>query len=128
MYTSAAFQHGRLFSEMISDAAGEKHRCLFGVLPGRKLLIDGFSLKDIDCNADERYGLGMALRIAQGRGFSDVSLCARGLNLHASTAATLEDLDQLYSLSKCLPLYNQVILTDYDVNGQIKTENLQSTF
>ena len=47
VYTAAAFQHGRIFSEMIPDAAGEKHRCFFGGLPGGRLLIGGCSGPDV---------------------------------------------------------------------------------
>ena len=125
VYTAAAFQHGRLFTEMIPDKTGEKHRCLFGVLPGRKLLIDGFSLKDVSTVPDEQYGLGMALRIARDRGFSDINICAKGLNAYTDKAEPVEDLDVLYSLSRYLPLYDRVILTEYDENRQIKTEAIK---
>ena len=124
VYTAAAFQHGRLFSEMIPDTAGEKHRCLFGVLPGRKLLIDGFTIPDIEAPLSEEYGLGRAIRIAKSRGFTDIRLCAKGLNPPVSGAEPMEDPEELYSLSRQLPLYDSVILTEYDAAGQIKTETI----
>ena len=124
VYTAASFQHGRLFTEMIPDRAGEKHRCLFGVLPGRKLLIDGFSLPDIEAPLDEGYGLGRAIRVAKNRGFTDIRLCARGLNAPASEARDEEDVVELYGLSKQLPLFDRVILTEYDGEGRIRTETL----
>ena len=124
VYTATAFQHGRLFSEMIPDAAGEKHRCLFGVLPGRKLLIDGFTLPGIDASLCEEYGLGRAIRIAKDRGFTDIRLCAKGLNPPVSEARSIDDLEELYNLSRELPLYDQAILTELDENGQITTETI----
>ena len=124
VYTAAAFQRARLFSEMISDVSGEAHRCLFGVLPGRKLVIDGFTVPDIDAPLQESYGLGRAIKIARERGFTDIRLCARGLSVPASDAKALEDLEELYSLSRLLPLYDQVILTQYDENGHIQTETI----
>ena len=122
VYASVAFQHGRLFSELIPDAAGEKRRCLFGVLPGRKLLIDGFSVPDIHSPLSEEYGLGAAVRMAKDRGFTDICLCASGLNPPTCEAKTIEDMDELYDLSRQLPLYDQVILTEYDAQGHIRTE------
>lgn len=124
VYTATAFQRGRLFTEMIPDAAGKQRRCLFGVLPGRKLLIDGFSVPDIASPLSEEYGLGRAIRAAKERGFTDIRLCARGLNPPASAAKLQEDLDELYDLSGNLPLYDRVILTEYDRDGQIKIENI----
>ena len=124
VYTSAAFRHGRLFTEMIPDTSGEKHRCLFGVLPGRKLLIDGFSVPDIAAPLDEAYGLGRAIRVAKDRGFTDVSLCAAGLNPPTSNAAALDDLNELYDLSGELSLYDKVILTECSKDDKIKTESI----
>ena len=124
VYTAAAFQHGRVFSEMIPDAAGEKHRTFFGVLPGRRLLIDGFSVPDIAAPLDEAYGLGRAILLAKGRGFTDIRLCAAGLNAPACEAEPLEEIETLYDLSRNLPLYDRVILTEYDADGQIKTETI----
>lgn len=124
VYTATAFQHGRLFTEMIPDAAGEKYRCFFGVLPGRKLLIDGFSIPDIASPIDEAYGLGKAIRTAKDRGFTDIRLCAAGLNPPPCGVELQEDLNELYDLSRYLPLYDRVILTEYDANGQIKTETI----
>ena len=124
VYTATAFQHGRLFSEMIPDAAGEKHRCLFGVLPGRRLLIDGFDLPDIASPLSEEYGLGRAIRMAKEQGFSDVRLCAKGLNPPDSEASPSEDIEELYALSRQLPLFDRVILTEYDQDGQIQTETI----
>ncbi len=124
VYTAAAFRHGRYFSEMIPDAAGKEHRCFFGVLPGRKLLIDGFSVPDIAAPLSETYGLGRAVRVAKERGFTDVRLCARGLDAPSCEAERQEDIEQLYDLSKQLPLYDRVILTEYDQNGDIQTESI----
>lgn len=124
VYTATAFQRGRLFTEMIPDAAGKQRRCLFGVLPGRKLLIDGFSVPDIASPLSEEYGLGRAIRAAKERGFTDIRLCARGLNPPVSAAKLQEDLDELYDLSGNLPLYDRVILTEYDRDGQIIIENI----
>ena len=124
VYTAAAFRHGRLFSEMIPDAAGEKRRCLFGVLPGRTLLIDGFTVPDIDAPLNEDYGLGKAVRIAKDRGFTDIRLCARGLNPPICDAKPIADADELYALSRELPLYDQVILTAYGADGSIETETI----
>ena len=124
VYTAAAFQHGRLFSEMIPDRAGEKHRCFFGVLPGRKLLIDGFSVPDISAPINEGYGLGRAVRIGKDRGFTDIRLCARGLEHPACDAEPLEDLEELYGLSRQLPLYDRVILVERDRDGQLQTETI----
>ncbi len=125
VYTSVAFQHGRIFSEMIPDASGEKHRCLFGVLPGQRILIDGFSVPDIGAPIDEGYGLGRAIRIAKDRGFPSVYLCAAGLNPPANEAKPMEDLEFLYDLSRQLRLFDKVILTQYDGNGRIKTEDIE---
>ena len=122
VYTAAAFARARLFTELIPDPAGEKHRCLFAVLPGRRLLIDGFSIPDISAPLEEGYGLGRAIRIGRDRGFTDIRLCARGLNPPATEAKAAEDVEELYSLSRMLPLFDRVILTEYDGNGQIKTE------
>ena len=122
VYTAAAFQHGRLFSEMIPDAAGEKHRCLFGVLPGRKLLIDGYSVPQIEGPLDKAYGLGKAICVAKDRGFTDIRLCARRLNPPASEARPMEDLEELYDLGRQILLYDRVILVEQDSNGQLKTE------
>ena len=124
VYTSVAFRHGRLFSEMIPDRTGKKHRCFFGVLPGRRLLIDGFSVPDIEAALSEDYGLGKAVRIAKDRGFTDIRLCARGLNTPFSDATPIEDEDELYALSRELPLYDRVILTEFDAEGNIKTESI----
>lgn len=124
VYTAAAFQHGRLFTEMIPDAAGVTHRCLFGVLPGRRLLIDGFSVPDITAPLNDGYGLGKAICVARGRGFTDIHLCARGLNLPDPAIEPLEDLEELYALTGQLPLYDRVILTEYNEYGQIKTESI----
>ena len=124
VYSAAAFSRSRLFSEMIPDADGEKHRCLFGVLPGRRLLIDGFSIPHLSDPVEEGYGLGRAIRIAKDRGFTDIGLCARGLNPPDCEAEMIEDVEKLYALSKVLPLYDKVILTEYDGNGQIKTEEV----
>ncbi len=124
VYTAAAFQHGRLFFDMIPDRAGEKHRCLFGVLPGRKLLIDGFSLADISAPVSEDHGLGRAIRVAKDRGFTDIRLCAAGLNPPLSEAGLLTDLEELYGLSRQLPLFDRVILAEYDADGQVKTESI----
>ena len=124
VYTAVSFQHGRLFTEMIPDRAGEKHRCLFGVLPGRRLLIDGFDLPDIDSQLDEAYGLGRAIQVAKARGFTDIRLCARGLDVPASEARSEEDIEELYDLSRQLPLFDQVILTEYDAEGRIRTESI----
>jgi hypothetical protein len=124
VYTAAAFLHGRLFSEMIPDVAGEKHRCLFGVLPGRRLLIDGFTVPDIAAPLDERYGLGMAVRIAKERGFPTMRLCARGLTPPPCAAEPAEDVQELYELSQQMNLFDQVILTEYDPQGQIRTETI----
>ena len=124
VYTATAFGHGRLFTEMIPDVSGEKHRCLFGVLPGRKLLIDGFSVPDIDSPLSEGYGLGKAIRVAKDRGFTDFRLCAAGLNPPASDAAILDDLDELYDLSGEISLYDRVILTEYGEDGGIRTESI----
>ncbi len=124
VYTAAAFQHGRLFFEMISDAAGKKHRCLFGVLPGRRLLIDGYTVPDISLPVSEAYGLGQAIRTAKGRGFTKIGLCAAGLDVPPCDAGLITDLQALYDLSNQLPLYDQVIFTEYDEKGQIKTETI----
>ena len=124
VYTATAFRHGRLFTEMIEDTAGVKHRCLFGVLPGRKLLIDGFTVPDVDAPLSEEYGLGKAVRIAKDRGFTDIRLCARGLNAPSCDAKPEEDPDELYALSRELILYDKVILTEYDAEGKIKTEDM----
>ena len=125
VYTAVAFQHGRLFSEMIPDASGAKHCCLFGVLPGYRLLIDGFTVPDIAAPLDEGYGLGKAIRIAKDRGFKDYHLCARGLKPPKSEAEPMEDAEVLYDLSRQLRLYDRVILTEYDADGRIKTENVK---
>lgn len=125
VYTAVAFRHGRLFSEMIPDSSGAKHRCLFGVLPGHKLLIDGFSMPDIGAPLDEGYGLGRAVRIAKDRGFEIVYLCADGLNPPSCEAKPMKDLDTLYDLSQQLRLFDRVILTEYDENGRIKTEDIE---
>ena len=125
VYTAAAFRHGRLFTEMIPDRTGERHRCLFGVLPGRRLLIDGFSVPDIDSPFSEGYGLGKAVRIAKDRGFSDIHICASGLCLPDQEVKGMEDLNELYALSQNLPLYDKVILTEYDADGKIKTETIE---
>ena len=124
VYSAAAFQRGRCFSEMIPDAAGEMHRCFFGVLPGRKLLIDGFTVPDLAAPFSEAYGLGKAVRVARDRGFTDIRLCARGLEAPDCRIEPQEDLEQLYALSEQLPLYDRVILTEYDQNGSIKTESI----
>ena len=124
VYTAAAFRHGRLFSQMIPDATGKKHRCLFGVLPGRQLLIDGFSIPDINAPLNEEYGIGMAVRVGRDRGFADIRLCARGLNVPECGARPMEDADELYALSRDLPLYDRVILTECDADGRIKTESI----
>ncbi len=124
VYTATAFRHGRLFTEMIPDAVGKKHRCLFGVLPGRKLLIDGFTVPDISAPLSDEYGLGRAVRVARDRGFTDIRLCARGLNPPICEAPLLEDTEELYDLSWLLPLYDRVILTEHDENGQIRTESI----
>ena len=124
VYTAAAFRHGRLFSEMIPDAAGEKHRCLFGVLPGRKLLIDGFTVPDVEAPLCEEYGLGKAIHVAKGRGFTDIYLCAAGLKAPRREAIPMEDPEELYALSRELPLYDKVILTEYRADGQIRTESI----
>ena len=125
VYTAAAFLHGRLFSEMIPSEAGAKQRCYFGVLPGRRLLIDGFSVPDVEKPLNEGYGLGSALRVAKDRGFTDVFLCARGLPAPACEAKPLEDIEGLYDLSRQLPLYDRVILTAYGRNGRIETETIE---
>lgn len=124
VYTAAAFRHGRLFTEMITDTSGEKHRCMFAVLPGHKLLIDGFSVPDISAPLQDGYGLGEAIVVARNRGFSDIRLCARGLDHPASGAKPLEDLEELYRLFRELPLYDRVILVDQDEQGQIRTESI----
>ena len=124
VYTATAFRHGRLFSEMIPDASGMKHRCLFGVLPGYQLLIDGFSVPDISAPLSEEYGLGKAISIARGRGFMDIRLCARGLSHPACEVKDMEDTEELYALSKRLPTFDRVILTEYDGNGNIRTEDI----
>ena len=124
VYTAVAFQHGRIFSEMIPDAAGEKHRCFFGVLPGRRLLIDGFSVPDISAPLCEDYGLGKAIRLSKERGFTDIHLCATGLDVPPCGVDKTEDIEELYALSKYLPLYDRVILTEYGPDGQIKTETI----
>lgn len=124
VYTAAAFRHGRLFSEMVPGMDGGKHRCLFGVLPGRTLLIDGYSVPDIEAPLSEEYGLGRAIRIAKDRGFKDVRLCARGLNVPQSEAVPVVDADELYELSRELPLYDKVILTEYDRDGSVHTESI----
>lgn len=124
VYTAAAFRHGRLFSEMIPDTAGVKHRCIFGVLPGYRLLIDGFTVPDISAPLSEEYGLGKAISIAKGRGFTDIHLCVRGLSHPACDAKPLEDMEEIYALSKLLPTFDRVILTEYDGNGNIKTEDI----
>lgn len=124
VYTAAAFQHGRLFSEMIPDAAGGKRRCLFGVLPGRRLLIDGFSVPDIAAPLSEDYGLGKAIRAARDRGLTDIHLCGNGLQTPSSEAEPLMDMETLYGLSRQLPLFDRVILTEYGDDGQIKTESI----
>ena len=124
VYTATSFQHGRYFSEMIPDAGGEKHRCFFGALPGRRLLIDGFSVPDITAPPDGSYGLGRAIRVAQERGFTDIRLCAAGLSLPACQVPLVDDPDELYDLSRELPLYDRVILTEYGDDGQIKTERI----
>lgn len=124
VYTAAAFQHGRLFTEMIPDRAGEGHWCLFGVLPGRKLLIDGFSVPDIAAPLNDGYGLGKAIGVAKDRGFTDIRLCARGLDHPACEAELLEDIEELYDFSRQLPLYDSVILVDRDPDGRIRTERI----
>ena len=124
VYTAAAFRHGRLFTEMIPDMAGDKHRCLFAVLPGRKLLIDGFSVPDIGAPLQDDYGLGKAIAVAKERGFTDIRLCAKGLDHPASGAEPMEDVEELYRLSRELPLYDRVILVDQDGEGRIRTENI----
>ena len=125
VYTATAFRHGRLFSEMIPDAAGEKHRCLFGILPGYRLLIDGFTVPDISAPLSEEYGLGRAVSIAKGRGFTDIRLCARGLSCPACAAMPVEDPEELYAFSKRLLTFDRVILTEYDGNGNIHTEEIK---
>ena len=125
VYTAVAFQHGRLFSEMIQDASGTKRHCLFGVLPGYRLLIDGFTVPDISAPLDDGYGLGKAIRIAKDRGFTSIHLCARGLNPPDSEAEPMEDVEALYDLSRQLRLYDKVILTEYDADGRIKTEEIK---
>ncbi len=125
VYTAVAFQHGRLFSEMIPDASGAKRRCLFGVLPGYRLLIDGFTVPDITAPLDEGYSLGKAIRIAKDRGFTNIHLCAKGLNPPNSEAEPMEDAEVLYDLSRQLRLYDRVILTEYDADGRIKTEDVK---
>ena len=124
VYTAVAFRHGRLFSEMVPGMDGGKHRCLFGVLPGRTLLIDGYSVPDIEAPLSEAYGLGRAIRIARDRGFTDIRLCAKGLNVPPSEATPVVDADELYELSRELPLYDKVILTEYDRNGGVRTESI----
>lgn len=124
VYTATAFRHGRFFSEMIPDAAGKKHRAFFGVLPGRRLLIDGFSVPDISAPLDEAYGLGRAIRMARDRGFTDIRLCAAGLDAPPCAVEPLADLNELYDLSRNLPLYDQVILTERGEDGQIRTETI----
>ena len=124
VYTAAAFWHGRFFSETIPDKAGEKHRCFFGALPGRKLLIDGFSVPDIAAPLREEYGLGRAIRVAKDRGFTAIRLCARGLDHPPCEATDMEDMDELYGLSRQLPLYDQVILAEYGRDGRIEYETI----
>lgn len=123
-YTAAAFRHGRLFSQMIPDRDGQKHRVLFAVLPGRQLLIDGFTVPNIADPLSEEYGLGRAILEAKGRGFAGVRLAAKGLAAPASEARAMEDADELYALSRELPLYDKVILTEYDADGRIRTESI----
>lgn len=125
VYTAVAFQHGRLFSEMIPDASGTRRRCLFGVLPGYRLLINGFTVPDIAAPLDEGYGLDKAIRIAKDRGFTNIHLCAKGLNPPNSEAEPMEDAEVLYDLSRQLSLYDRVILTEYDADGRIKTEDVK---
>ena len=125
VYTAAAFLHGRLFSEMILDRNGRNHRVLFGVLPGRTLLIDGFTVPDMDAPLDEDYGLGQAVRVARNRGFTDVRLCATGLKAPECEAKPEKDVETLYALSRELPLYDKVILAEYGSDGQIKTETIE---
>ena len=124
VYTATAFQRGRLFSEMIPDAAREKHRVLFGVLPGRRLLIDGFSVPNIGDPLNDDYGLGRAVRAARDRGFTDLRLCAGGLGAPTCDARPMESEEELYDLSRQLPLYDRVILTGYDKDGRIMTESI----
>lgn len=124
-YTAAAFRHGRLFTEMISGVDGEKRRCLFAVLPGRTLLIDGFSLPDIQAPVNEAYGLGQAVKTAKDRGFSHIFLCAGGLNAPICEAKPMEDLEALYGLSHQLPVFDEVILTEFTPDGGIQTETIR---
>ena len=124
VYTAAAFRHGRLFTEMVPDAEGIKRRVLFGVLPGLKLLIDGFTVPHIEAPLNDAYGLGKAICIAKDRGFTDIRLCAKGLNPPACEAKLETDIEELYRLSYELPLYDRVILTEYDADGQIRTEDI----
>lgn len=121
-YTAAAFQHGRFFSEMVPDGSGQEHRCFFGVLPGRRLLIDGFSVPEIGGPICDEYGLGKAIRLAKERGFTDVRLCATGLDVPPCGIDRIREIEELYALSKQLPLYDRVILTELDPDGGIKTE------
>ena len=37
---------------------------------------------------------------------------------------TVKEIEELYALSKYLPLYDRVILTEYGPGGQIKTETI----
>ncbi len=124
VYSAAAFRHGRLFTEMIPDSSGDMHRVLFGVLPGRKLLIDGFTVPNIEEPLSEAYGLGRAIRIGKDRGFTDIRLCARGLDAPVCEAKPETDIEELYGLNRELPLYDRVILTEYGQNGQIRTEDI----
>jgi len=125
VYTAVACQRGRLFSDMIPDAGGELHRCYFGVLPGQRLLIDGFSVPDIRAPHDPAYGLGRALCVAKERGFTHIRLCATGLDVPPCEIEREEDPEELYALSGKLPLFDRVILAEYGRDGQIVTESIE---
>ena len=94
------------------------------MLPGRTLVIDGFTVPDIAAPLNEAYGLGKAIRVAKDRGFTSIRLCSRGLNAPKSEATPLEDVEELYAMSRQIPVYDKVILTEYDETGRIHTETI----
>lgn len=123
VYTAAAFLNGRIFTELVPDREGTRHRVLFGVTAGKRLLIDGFSVPDIAAPLSEEFGLGKTIEIGKGRGFKDVRLCARGLNVPDSEAKPVENVQEIYRLQDRLCLFDRLMLVSANTNG-IVTESI----